>query len=508
MLTPPMPTPPMPTPPMPTPPMPTPPMPTPPMPAVVQPAQRDFQLNSEVIIRHVEGKPLVCYYFQKYKARQNGTPDGTIPSDSIAVLLELDAPHLGAGGHCKIDAQNPAGGRLVVYVRRAHLFSAQVRQMARKHVPYPVNARQVRVAHSDRNKCDVVFHYSLEAAQRREQPHGKIPNDELALMTEQVPQAKHWVTIWYNNQNVFVRQTNVHGAAPEEAPPTPLSPLGDIWSSLGEEHLGASYAAAVAAWPGSSIMDVPSPARDWVEGKFAASLRERPAKREFRVSRTCLWRIEEDELASWNARLRRLVNGACGDFQRLMNETDPDVLTGKETWQRIRVQAGPAVPDLGSVILVWRGCGGRQEDIIAMSQGPKLWADQDGGFFGDGHYTAFEATYAAERAREDRRIQSNGNGDKAMILFAMAAARVRVITKSGDYTRGAAHSDYYSRDPLHKTAMLATVDTYFVPVKPEATGVSGAYEHQACPDGDATAHEVIAGDDAQLLPLGVVYYKD
>lgn len=133
-----------------------------------------------------------------------------------------------------------------------------------------------------------------------------------------------------------------------------------------------------------------------------------------------------------------------------------------------------------------------------------LWTDQDGGFFGDGHYTALEATYAVHRARDDARIRPNENGEKALILFAMATANVRVITRGGDYTRRGAFSDHYSQSPSDKKAMLATVDTYFVPVRPEAS----IYRHQACPDAVADAHEVIAADDAQLLPLAVIYYTE
>jgi hypothetical protein len=180
-----------------------------------------------------------------------------------------------------------------------------------------------------------------------------------------------------------------------------------------------------------------------------------------------------------------------------MNEHDPDVKAGKDKLKRICVHKGPNVPAHGSIMLVWRGCGGQDADITAMGvNGPKLWTDRDGGFFGRGHYTAYEAAYAADRNSG----QPNGSGEKAMMLFAMAAANIRVITRSGDYTRRESFSDHYSRDPSTATAMLATVDTYFVPIKHA--------DYQACPEREADAHEVIAGDDTQLLPLAVVYYSE
>lgn len=94
-----------------------------PMPAQVTPQHADLLLYSEVRVRHVEGKPLVSYHFQKTSAQLMGTPDGTIPSNSTALLVELDTSDRGASGHCKIKwKQN--GSQLDVYVQRCHIFSA------------------------------------------------------------------------------------------------------------------------------------------------------------------------------------------------------------------------------------------------------------------------------------------------------------------------------------------------------------------------------------------------
>lgn len=180
--------------------------PAPPSPAQLQPTQQhDLQLHSRVGVWHVDGKPSVCYYFSKAAAQQMGTPNGTIPSDSTAVLLELDAPSRGAAGHCKIKWSHN-GFPLEVYVRRAHLFSAHVMQLSRQCVPRPTHAQQVRIRHTDRNKHDVVYHYTLEAAQRREPAHGKIPNDSTALMTQQASQGNGWAQIWFNSQYLFIRE--------------------------------------------------------------------------------------------------------------------------------------------------------------------------------------------------------------------------------------------------------------------------------------------------------------
>jgi hypothetical protein len=114
----------------------TPQPPAPPMLAEVTPAQRmqaiaaqvmpvqqfDFLLYSEVGVRHVEGKPVVGYYFEKTSAQLMGTPDGTIPSDSTALLLQLDASNQGGDGHCKIKWKHN-GCQLDVYVRQVHIFS-------------------------------------------------------------------------------------------------------------------------------------------------------------------------------------------------------------------------------------------------------------------------------------------------------------------------------------------------------------------------------------------------
>jgi hypothetical protein len=97
--------------------------PTPLIPAQIMPIhQADLLLYSEVGVRHVEGKPFVGYYFDKTSAQLMGTPHGTIPSDSTALLLELDAPNLGAGGHCKIKFKQN-GCQLDAYIGRGHIFS-------------------------------------------------------------------------------------------------------------------------------------------------------------------------------------------------------------------------------------------------------------------------------------------------------------------------------------------------------------------------------------------------
>ena len=489
-------------------------VPAPPAPPAV-PLQNLFPLKSQVTVRHVEGQAVVGYYLQRAAALL-GAVHGTVPSMSTATVLEMDAANPDAGGHCKIRITDPAKpcGSLDVYVRQAHIFSREVQEMSRKHVPYPMNARQVKIKHVDSHKKDVVFHYTAEAAQRRDPPHGKIPNDEVVSIVEQAQQAsaKH-VKIWYDHQDVFVNQIHVEklvgkACMLEPTPPAQQVPaMGDIWSSLGRDDLSESYAATVATHQGTSCVmrNVAHAAASWLDHVWTESIRQRPSSVNLLVSRKCLWRIESDELQCWNARMRRLVCGLDNvPLQHQMDEREADVRAGKARWEQTRVNKGSRVPVNGNLTLVWRGCGGREEDIVAMSQGPKLWTKQDGGFFGDGHYTAYEASYAAHRAREGGEVQLNENGEKAMILFAMATAHVRVITRSGDYTSRDAFSDHYSRTLLYRKAMLATVDTYFVPVKLEPS----IYKHQACRDQDADAHEVIAADDAQLLPIAVVYYRE
>jgi hypothetical protein len=91
------------------------------MPVQVMPAP-DILLYSEVRIRDADGKPFVKYYFDKASAQSMGTADGTIASDSLALLLELDASNPAAGGHCKIKFKQ-GGVQVDAYVRRAHISS-------------------------------------------------------------------------------------------------------------------------------------------------------------------------------------------------------------------------------------------------------------------------------------------------------------------------------------------------------------------------------------------------
>lgn len=95
-----------------------------PMPSqVVQAQQPEILLYSEVVVRNVEGNPLVSYFLEKTSAELHGPADGSIPSNSTALLVELDTPSRGAGGYCKIKwKQN--GNPFDVYVSRAHIFAA------------------------------------------------------------------------------------------------------------------------------------------------------------------------------------------------------------------------------------------------------------------------------------------------------------------------------------------------------------------------------------------------
>merc|ERR1711916_231493 len=80
----------------------------------------------------------------------------------------------------------------------------------------------VRVAHI-RGRGDVVYHTSLEAAEAKEPPHGKIPSGSLStvLCWDTKRGAKGWARLTWRGGEVFVRQAHVEivGAEAFEAVP-------------------------------------------------------------------------------------------------------------------------------------------------------------------------------------------------------------------------------------------------------------------------------------------------
>jgi hypothetical protein len=341
-----------------------------------------------------------------------------------------------------------------------------------------MNSRAVVIKNAHGDKTDVVYHFNLESARRREAPHGKIANGETAQVLDE---CQEWLKLWHAYKEVYVRRAHCRAVAaePAEAEPAEAEPAREesVWSMLGQPHLEQDYAAAA-----SFIIDRPSRALDWADQRWSLG-----PMSGVRKCRTCLLRVHPEDAASWAARSRRLARlaAACP-----MDERDSDIAAGRAKWRRL------CTGERG-VMLTWRCCGGSEGDISTTCRGPQLWTTADGGFFGNGHYTAVDPAYALLRAR-DAGILPNGSGEKAMVLFAVAAANVRIITRRGDYRPGAAFSDYYSSDYYIRRAMLPGVDTYFVPVS----------DRQACSAHAAEAFEVVVADDAQLLPLAVVYYVE
>jgi hypothetical protein len=290
---------------------------------------------------------------------------------------------------------------------------------------------------------------------------------------------EQWAKVWHKNQDVFVRRCHVRVQNDAAAGRIPEH----VYCTLSKPELRSAYAALPAA---GFCFEAPSELTAFVMYTWNESLRLRPGpvRAEGVVG---VYRASDDEMHAWYARLRRL-RGALAHATN-GNSGSADARAGRLKWRSLC-----AAQD---VALVWRSCS-RAGAEAAMSS-PSVWT-KDGGFFGRGHYTSLEASYAAEFADPEWKRTAQ----EAMLLFAIATANVRVITREDDYKERGYFSDHYSADPTASKAMLPTVDTYFVPVKPEE---SSFYGHQACASSIADAHEVIALDDAQLLPLAVVWYR-
>lgn len=168
------------------------------------------------------------------------------------------------------------------------------------------------------------------------------------------------------------------------------------------------------------------------------------------------------------------------------------------------------------IVLAWHGVSHERVRDLCRD-GPRNFGSTDPGFFGAGSYFAIEANYAAHYSR------ANGNGEKAMVLFAISVSQAYPVTVEDDYRTEAEEantdrrthgfSKFYSLDT--SIAITRLYDAHFIPVKyygklhpRSGKPLLQDVDFQAAPCAQAQYHELLISSHHRCLPLAVVYFKD
>merc|ERR1712194_724428 len=120
-------------------------------------------------------------------------------------------------------------------------------------------------------------------------------------------------------------------------------------------------------------------------------------------------------------------------------------------------------------------------------------------FFGAGSYTTLEASYAVRYSNEP-----GLNGEHTCIFYLTAVGVAWIVTQALDYNERSqpGFSDFYSSHPDRSISLKPFYDTHFVPVREDPR-----HDFQACPEHEASAHEVVSDNWNQLYPLAIIYFQ-
>jgi hypothetical protein len=173
-----------------------------------------------------------------------------------------------------------------------------------------------------------------------------------------------------------------------------------------------------------------------------------------------------------------------------------------------------ALPPAARIVFAWHGVAKHLVKDVCRD-GPRNFRTTDPGFFGAGVYFAREAAYAA--------FYSKGDGERAVILFAVSLSQAYPITVKEDYRTAAEEvnidprchgfSKFYSPTSGSAIALTARCDAHFIPVKQYGsvhprTGqpTQRHVDYQAVVASAAEFHELVIGSHHRCIPIAVVYF--
>jgi len=157
---------------------------------------------------------------------------------------------------------------------------------------------------------------------------------------------------------------------------------------------------------------------------------------------------------------------------------------------------------LANIMLMWHGCSEKSCFEICKGGIADL-RRTDGGFFGSGIYLTSYCEYALRYSTGTFNGGQNPNGEYVVLLCLATVGLTYVISRKTDYPNNSSLSKFHYKYPngeRNDKALEAGFDSHYV-------CVSRQNGYQAVRAEDADYDELVLKEEAQVLPLAIVYFK-
>jgi len=150
-----------------------------------------------VRIRNSDGRSDVILHKDEEAAKAQEAPHGYLPSGCTVVSVSACQDLDGKSTWCEVQWQGDS-----VWVWHAHVLEMQPGES--------MHDGTVCISHAA-GRGDVVYHSTLEAAEAKRAPHGKIPSGSLStvLLWDTCRGAGGWAKLTWRGAEVFVKQAHV-----------------------------------------------------------------------------------------------------------------------------------------------------------------------------------------------------------------------------------------------------------------------------------------------------------
>jgi len=173
-----------------------------------------------------------------------------------------------------------------------------------------------------------------------------------------------------------------------------------------------------------------------------------------------------------------------------------------------------------NILILWHGCSPSAALSICKG-GAKDLRTTDGGYFGSGIYLTPNLDYAYEYSKNHQ----DQEGNSAVLLCKVTIARTYPISRKTDYQNPDSYDNwsickFHSAYPIPQEiidrnnsyeisqslkkrmdkSLKSGFDSHFI-------GVSSQYSYQAVSDDQAEFYELVVKDEAQILPIGILYFR-
>jgi len=217
-------------------------------------------------------------------------------------------------------------------------------------------------------------------------------------------------------------------------------------------------------------------------------------------TRFVLSRVEfiENELSLWVSSHMKVLHNRRQD-QEVFNPDNPSN-SEKAALLSLLKSNFETADSKANVLLFWHGPSAEAPARSIARHGFAALSVLDPGYYGCGRYGSLEAEYACKYASEYPEPKvPNGSGEWPLLLVAGVVSMAYPITACADDFRPPLPVVAPEQCNYFGQPMKPKYDTHVVPVREP--------EFLVAPVDGATFHELVFDQDAQLLPLALVWFK-